>query len=200
MMISVYPSFFFASIHFDERGENAGLPLGALPQVRETRIIAYGSLRFPISTALNPAQRARGSDSPAGNIVPCTLSSLRGGFNKLRHTTHTRRSKKKRFRRAKNNRFPRISFQVLGMIGFEELRRKPQTRSLCPSAAGFAIVMIAHPPGNSRAGRDAENTPPLFHKRRVALSAGHAALCLCLLSAGCLFSNHQMIFMNIFHL
>ena len=34
--------------------------VGALPQVRETRIVAFGSLRFPISALLIPAQRAHG--------------------------------------------------------------------------------------------------------------------------------------------
>ena len=28
--------------------------------------------------------------TPAGNVVPCTLSSLRAGFNPLKHTTRMR--------------------------------------------------------------------------------------------------------------
>ena len=34
---------------------------------RETCIVAFGSLQFPISAMLIPAQRAHGSNSPAGN-------------------------------------------------------------------------------------------------------------------------------------
>ena len=35
-------------------------------------------LRFPISVTLNPAQRARdyNPQTPAGNLVPCTLSFI----------------------------------------------------------------------------------------------------------------------------
>ena len=36
--------------------------LGTPSQIRETRIVAFGSLRFPIFAPLNPAQRVRGSD------------------------------------------------------------------------------------------------------------------------------------------
>ena len=28
--------------------------------------------------------------TPAGNVVPCTLSSLRAGFNRVKHTTRMR--------------------------------------------------------------------------------------------------------------
>ena len=57
------------------------LPAADAPAMRTQKCF----LRFPISTVLNPAQRAHGSDSPAGNLVPCTLSSLRGGLNICLH-------------------------------------------------------------------------------------------------------------------
>ena len=35
--------------------------------IRETCIVAFGSLQFPIFAMLIPAQRVHGSNSPAGN-------------------------------------------------------------------------------------------------------------------------------------